>query len=81
MDKKKKHNYDPPKITFVAFKVDDGLQASFGVHAGGHLEDFGNATWDEPSSSTETGLFGDGDWSGESSFSNNNSFGSSSWDE
>lgn len=79
MDKKNKHNYDPPKVTSVVFRVEDGLQASLGVRAGGLLEDFRDASWDDPSTSSTTGLFGDGDWTGGSSFSNNNSFGSDTW--
>lgn len=79
MDKKNKHNYDPPKVISVVFIVEDGLQASLGIRAGGLLEDFGDSSWDNPSSFTETGLFGDGDWTGGSSFSNNNSFGSDTW--
>ena len=77
MDKK---TYIPPNATIVAFRVESGLHTSLGIHSGGLLEDFRDASWDDPSSSTATGIFGDGDWTGGSSFSSNNSFGSGTWD-
>ena len=80
MDKKYKLSYDPPKVAVVAFKVENGLQTSRIVDMGSVFTPFDDATWDNPSSSTATGLFGDGDWTGGSSFSSNSSFGSSSWD-
>ena len=80
MDKKYKLSYDPPKVVVVAFMVENGLQTSFEIRAGGILNDFGDASWDAPSSSSQTSLFGNGDWTGGSSFSNNSSFGSGSWD-
>lgn len=81
MDKKHKLCYDPPRVAVVAFKVENGLYASFESRTAGTLLPFGDATWDAPSTSSQLSLFGDGDWTGGSSFSNNNSFGSSSWDE
>ena len=80
MDKKFKLNYDPPRVVSIAFKVEDGLQASFEARTGGSLLPFGDASWDNPSTSSSTSLFGNGDWTGGSSFSNNSSFGSGSWD-
>ena len=80
MDKKYKLSYDPPKVAVVAFKVENGLQTSRIVDMGSVFTPFDDATWDNPSSSTATGLFGDGDWTGGSSFSSNSSFGSGSWD-
>ena len=81
MDKKHKSCYDPPRVAVVTFKVEDGLYASFESRTAGTLLPFGDATWDAPSTSSQSSLFGDGDWTGRSSFSNNNRFGSSSWDE
>ena len=83
MDKKYKLCYDPPKVTMVAFTVEDGLQVSPGgasIFLENEFTPFNDASWNEPSSSTSTGLFGDGDWTGGSSFSTNTSFGSGSWD-
>ena len=76
MDKK---NYISPNTTIVAFLVENGLQTSLGIRSGGLLEDFRDASWNDPSTSSTTDLFGDGDWTGGSSFSNNNSFGSDTW--
>ena len=81
MDKKHKLSYNPPKVAVIAFKVENGLLTSFEARTGGLLSTFDDASWDSPSSSSQTNIFGDGDWTGGSSFSNNNSFGSSSWDE
>jgi len=78
MDKKYKLNYDPPKLIVVAFKVENGLQASLEARTGGLLHLFSDASWDAPSTSSTTGQFGDGDWTGGSSFSNN-SFDSDTW--
>lgn len=80
MDKKHKISYEPPRIKIVAFKVENGMQSSRIVDIESVFTPFGDASWDEPSSPTATGLFGDGDWTGGTSFSNNNSFGSGSWD-
>lgn len=81
MDKKHKSCYDPPRVVVVAFKVEEGLYSSFESRTAGMLLPFDDATWDAPSSSSQSSLFGNGDWSDGSSFSNNNSFGSGSWDQ
>ena len=80
MDKKYKLNYDPPKVTIVVFRVENGMQQSLTIGSEILLSPFGNNSWDTPSSSSSTIHFGDGDWTGGSSFSNNSSFGSGSWD-
>ena len=80
MDKKYKLNYDPPKVTIVAFMVENGMQASRMVFLESEFNPFDDASWDETSSSTATGHFSDGNWTGGSSFSNNSSFGSGTWD-
>ena len=80
MDKKFKLSYEPPKVTAVAFKVENGLQGSLLVPLSGALLDgFGNDTWNGTTTTSSTDRFGNDAWSGGSSFSSNSSFGSDTW--
>ena len=80
MDTKYKINYEPPKVTSVAFKVEVG-QAASRVHFDQLIPNtFDDNSWDGPSSGTSTNHFGNGDWTGGTSFSNNSTFGSGHWD-
>ena len=80
MDKKFKLSYEPPKVTAVAFKVENGLQGSLiNPPVGVLLDAFGNDTWNSPTASSSTDHFGNDAWSGGSSFSSNSSFGSDTW--
>lgn len=80
MDKKNRLRYEPPKVTAVAFKVEDGLQASPVVPLSGVMLDaFGNDSWNDATTSSSTSHFGNGEWTGGSSFSNNSSFGNDTW--
>ena len=80
MDKKFKLSYDPPKVTIVAFKVENGLQSSLIDPPSGVLLDaFGNDTWNGSSTTSSTGHFGNDSWTGGSSFSSNSSFGNDTW--
>ena len=80
MDKKFKLSYEPPKVTVVAFKVENGLLGSPIVPPSGALLDgFGSDTWNGSTTSSSTDHFGNDAWSGGSSFSSNSSFGSDTW--
>ena len=80
MDKIFKHSYKPPKVTVVAFKVENGLQESPIIPLSGALLDsFGSDTWNGSTTSSSTTHFGNDEWSGGSSFSSNSSFGSDTW--
>jgi len=76
MEKKLKLSYDPPKVTSVTFKVENGMTSVLDAHT---LFDFGEATWDPASTTSSTNHFGDAGWSSGSSQGTNN-FGSGSWD-
>ena len=66
MEKKYKLNYDPPKVTMVSFVVEEGLQMSVRTD-GFELPLFDNATWDGPTSNSESNRFGDAGWNNGSS--------------
>ncbi len=80
MDKIPKPLYTPPKVTSVAFRVEEGMQQSLTIRTEMMLDAFGNDTWDDPSRAASSSHFGDASWSGGSSFSSNSSFGSGTWD-
>ena len=81
MDKKHKISYNPPRVTVVDFKVENGMFGSIlNPPADMFINDFGDASWNAPSNTASNGYFGDGEWTGGSSFSSNSSFGSGSWD-
>ena len=80
MDKKFKLSYDPPRVTAVAFRVENGMQGSPTIPLSGALLDaFGNDTWDGSHTSSSTSQFDNGAWTGGSSFSSNSSFGNDTW--
>ena len=77
MEKKYKLNYDPPRVTMVSFVVEEGLQMSVRTD-GFELPLFDNATWDGPSSNSESNRFGDAGWNSGSS-QGTDVFGTGSW--
>ena len=77
MEKKYKLNYDPPKVTMVSFVVEEGLLMSVRTD-GFELPLFDNATWDGPSSNSESNRFGDAGWNSGSS-QGTDVFGTGSW--
>ena len=77
MEKKYKLNYDPPRVTMVSFVVEEGLQMSVRTD-GFELPLFDNATWDGPSSNSESNRFGDAGWNSGSS-QGTDAFGSGAW--
>jgi hypothetical protein len=80
MDKKFKLSYDPPRVTAVAFRVENGLQTSIiDPPVGALLDAFGSDTWDGTNTSSSTSHFDNGAWTSGSSFSSNSSFGNDTW--
>lgn len=81
MDKKSKSSYKPPKVTSVAFRVENAMESiTTTALSMPPLSTFGDGgSWDDQSSSSSTNLFGNGDW-GSGSSSSNTTFGSGSWD-
>ena len=80
MDKKFKLSYEPPRVTAVAFRVENGMQGSPTIPLSGALLDaFGNYTWDGTHTSSSTSQFDNGAWTGGSPFSSNSSFGNDTW--
>lgn len=81
MDKKNRLRYEPPKVTSVAFRVENAMESLTTTTIGMQtLSTFGDGgSWDSPSSPSSTSNFGSGDW-GSGSSSGTTTFGSGSWD-
>lgn len=78
MDKKFKLSYEPPKLTAVAFKVENAMASPLGAPI---LSDFNiGQSWDGESSSSSTNPFGNNSWMGDGSSNGTSDFTPNRWD-